>query len=72
MRVYSGFSKKYFKMKIAIKTANRGRFFVATYIMKAEILPVRKHKYKGATKNYEVEKVRFSEIGVLSMPEKRF
>jgi len=28
-------------MKIAIKTANLGGFFVATYIMKAELLPVR-------------------------------
>jgi len=28
-------------MKIAIKTANRGGFFVARYIMKAELLPVR-------------------------------
>ena len=38
MRVYSGFSKK---MKIAMKTASLGGFFVATYIMKAELLPVR-------------------------------
>jgi len=32
------FEKKYFKMKIAITTADRGGFFVATYIIKAEVL----------------------------------
>ena len=63
-------------MKIAIKTADRGGFLVATYIMNAEFLPVllsinirgnETLKNKSCFFKYD-----FSEIGLHSIPEKTF
>jgi len=45
-RPVCGFSKKYFKMKIAIKTANRPGFFVCRTTTGSF-----EHKYRGVTKN---------------------